>query len=149
MEEQTKTHEFFMQKALNLALQAYDEGEVPVGAILVHNNMIIGKGYNQVERLRDATAHAEMIAITSAAEYLNSKYLIDCTLYVTLEPCLMCGGALVWSQVPKIVYGASDENNGCISTAKHLFPKKVQIENGYLQEACQEILLQFFREKRA
>ena len=122
-----KTHESFMKKALALAEQAKEEGEVPVGAVIVYKNIVIGKGYNQTEKLKDATAHAEMIAITAAAEYLNSKYLKNCTLYVSLEPCLMCGGALMWSQLDHIVYGAADKERGCISTSKHLLPIKTNI----------------------
>jgi len=148
MKDEQKKHELFMQKAFQLAQQARDEGEIPVGAVVVYNNVVIAKGYNQTERLNDATAHAEMIAITAASEYLNSKYLKDCTLYVTLEPCIMCGGAASWSQVPNIIYGANDEQKGAFSTAKHLLPKKTKIQGGILKDICQEILLQFFEEKR-
>ncbi|MCD8529228.1 MAG: nucleoside deaminase [Chitinophagales bacterium] len=137
-----------MKQALLLAKQAYDEGEIPIGALVVYKNQIIAKGYNQTECLKDATAHAEMIAITAASEYLNSKYLKDCTLYVTLEPCLMCGGALFWSQVPHIVYGAKDEQKGCISLHKNTFIKKTHIIGGVLEQECKELVLQFFKEKR-
>ena len=143
-----KTHEAYMKKAFDLAMQAKEEGEVPVGALVVYNNMIIGKGYNQTEKLKDATAHAEMIAITAAAEFLNSKYLKNCTLYVTLEPCLMCGGALMWSQIDQIVYGAKDKERGCISTKHHLLPKKTKIIGGILEEACGNVVKEFFQEKR-
>lgn len=148
MKDEQKKHELFMHKAFQLAEQAREEGEIPVGAVVVHNNIIIGKGYNQTERLNDATAHAEMIAITAAAEYLNSKYLKNCTLYITLEPCLMCGGAATWSQVPHIIYGAADPQKGCFSNNMHLMPKKTIVQGGVLEEICKEIVLQFFEEKR-
>lgn len=142
-------HETFMRKALALADQAREEGEVPVGAIVVYQNKIIAKGYNQTEKLKDATAHAEMIAITAAAEFLNSKYLKNCTLYVSLEPCLMCGGALMWSQVETIVYGASDLERGCFSTSKHLLPQKTKVFDGVLEAECSALVKEFFQEKRA
>lgn len=144
-----KTHETFMKKAFDLALQAKEEGEIPVGALVVYNNMIIGKGYNQSEKLKDATAHAEMIAITAAAEFLNSKYLKQCTLYVTLEPCLMCGGAMMWSQVAQIVYGAKDSERGCFSTEHHLLPKRTHIVAGIMEAECSTIMKDFFMEKRS
>jgi len=143
-----KTHEFFMQKALELAQQAKDEGEVPIGAIVVSGEKIIGKGYNQVEKLSDATAHAEMIAITAASDYLNSKYLKKCTLYVTVEPCVMCGGALKWAQIDKIVYGTKEENFGFFTEKIIGLPKKVEVISGVLEEECKEIILQFFKELR-
>lgn len=143
-----KTHEFFMQKALELAQQAKDEGEVPIGAIVVSGEKIIGKGYNQVEKLSDATAHAEMIAITAASDYLNSKYLKKCTLYVTVEPCVMCGGALKWAQIDKIVYGTKEENFGFFTEKINGLPKKVEVISGVLEEECKEIILQFFKELR-
>lgn len=143
-----KAHEYFMKKALDLAKQAYSENEVPIGAIIVSNEKIIGKGYNQVEKLTDATAHAEMLAITAASDYLNSKYLKKCTLYVTVEPCLMCGGALKWSQIDKIVYGASEEKFGYFSNKSKGIPKNVEIISGVLEEECSELILSFFKEKR-
>lgn len=143
-----KTDEFFMQKALELAQQAKEEGEVPVGAIVVIGEKIIGKGYNQVEKLGDATAHAEMIAITAAADYLNSKYLKNCRLYVTIEPCVMCGGALKWSQISKIIYGAKEENFGFFSGEVKGLPSKVEVVSGVMEEECKEIILQFFKERR-
>lgn len=149
MIETLKTHESFMKIALDLAEQAKEEGEVPVGAVIVYKNMVIGKGYNQTEKLKDATAHAEMIAITAAAEYLNSKYLKNCTLYVSLEPCLMCGGAAMWSQLEHIVFGATDTERGCISTGKHLLPKKTKIITGILEEQCSSLVKQFFLDKRS
>jgi len=144
-----KGHEYYMQKALDLAKIAFSENEVPIGAIIVANEKIIGKGYNQVEKLTDATAHAEMLAITAASDFLNSKYLKKCTLYVTIEPCLMCGGALKWAQIDKIVYGASEEKYGYFSNHSKGIPKKVEIVAGVLKNECAELMLQFFENKRA
>lgn len=143
-----KTHEYFMEQALKLAHQAKEEGEVPIGAVVVSGDRIIGKGYNQVEKLGDATAHAEMIAITAAADFLNSKYLKKCTLYVTVEPCVMCGGALKWSQIDKIVYGAKEDSFGFFSEEVKGLPKKVEVISGVLKEECQDLILQFFKELR-
>jgi len=145
---QAKSHDYFMKKAIELAKQAYEENEVPIGAVIVSNERIIGKGYNQVEKLGDATAHAEMIAITAAADFLNSKYLKNCTLYVTVEPCVMCGGALKWSQINKIVYGAKEEKFGFFSEKIKGLPKKVEIVSGVMQEECSELMLTFFKERR-
>jgi len=143
-----KTDEYFMQKAFELAKQAYAENEVPIGAIVVSGEKIIGKGYNQVEKLKDATAHAEMLAITAASDYLNSKYLKNCTLYVTVEPCVMCGGALKWSQIDKIVYGTEEENFGFFSKKIKGFPKKVEVITGVHKKECKELILNFFKERR-
>ena len=143
-----KTHEKFMKLALQLAKQAYEEDEVPIGALVVCKNQIIGKGYNQVQKLKDATAHAEMLAITAAAQYLNSKYLKNCTLYVTIEPCIMCAGALKWSQIEQIVYGATEEKMGFESKQIDIFPKKTQITQGILADECKALMQQFFQEKR-
>ena len=148
MQQSENKHEHYMQKAFALAQQAFEEGEVPVGAVVVYNNRIIGKGYNQCERLKDATAHAEMIAITAASEFLNSKYLKDCILYVTLEPCMMCGGAIYWSQLNHIIYGASDPQKGCLSANKNLFGKKTNWISGILKESCSELINQFFSLQR-
>src|ERR1043165_9620694 len=114
--------EYYMQQALKEAQQAFDDGEVPVGAVVVLNNRIIARGYNQVEKLNDPTAHAEIIALTSAFHYLGSKYLPDAALYVTVEPCLMCAGALYWSKIGRIVYGAPDEKNGYKRVAQSVSP---------------------------
>jgi tRNA(adenine34) deaminase len=141
------TDEYFMKLALVEAQKAFDEGEVPVGAIVVCNNQIIGKGYNLTERLNDVTAHAEMQAITAAANYLGAKYLIDCTLYVTLEPCVMCGGALFWSQVSKVVFGASDEKRGYQQAGNHLHPK-TQIIKGVMEAECSQLVKTFFKQLR-
>lgn len=139
-----KTDEYYMQKALELAQQAFDENEVPIGAIIVCGEKIIGKGYNQVEKLNDPTAHAEMIALSAANQYFNSKYLKNSTLYVTVEPCIMCGGAAKWAHIDKIVYGTPDENFGFFSNTEKLLPSKTQIISGVLAEQCQAILLRFF-----
>lgn len=139
----------FMRKAYNLALQAFDEDEVPVGAVVVCENRIIGTGYNQVERLKDVTAHAEMIAITAACEYLGAKYLPECTLYVTLEPCAMCAGVIHWSQVSKVVYGASDPKKGFSRYEPPMLIDKVQVENGMMSEDCSLLLKEFFAKKRS
>ena len=139
--------EYFMQFALKEAQKAFDEGEVPVGAIVVSNNKIIGKGYNLTERLNDVTAHAEMQAITAAANYLGAKYLIDCTLYVTVEPCVMCGGALYWSQISKVVYGTNDEKRGCTKIGD-IFHPKTEVIKGVLEQECAELMKSFFKNLR-
>lgn len=138
---------YFMNLALKEAQKAFDEGEVPVGAIVVCENKVIGKGYNLTERLKDVTAHAEMQAITAAANYLGAKYLWDCTLYVTLEPCIMCGGALFWSQVSKVVYGASDDKRGYQRAGNTLHPKTT-IVKGVMEEECATLLKTFFQKLR-
>jgi tRNA(adenine34) deaminase len=144
------THEQYMQKALEEAKKAFDEGEVPVGAIVVINSRIIARGYNQVEKLNDPTAHAEMIALTSAFNFLGSKYLPDATLYVTVEPCLMCAGALYWSKIEHIVWGAGDEKNGHkrVTGPNWPFHPKAQIITDVLKEECAELMKAFFRDKR-
>lgn len=141
------TDAYFMQMALKEAQKAFDEGEVPVGAIVVCNNAIIGKGYNLTEKLNDVTAHAEMQAITAAANYLGAKYLNECTMYITLEPCVMCGGALYWSQIGKIVFGASDEKRGYLKAGNFLHPK-TQVVSGVLELECAELLKLFFKQLR-
>ncbi|MGZ3846440.1 MAG: tRNA adenosine(34) deaminase TadA [Flavisolibacter sp.] len=142
--------EHFMRQALVQAQIAFDEDEVPIGAVVVINNKIIARGYNQVEKLQDPTAHAEIIALTSAFNYLGSKYLIDATLYVTIEPCLMCAGALYWSKIGRIVYGAADEKNGYLRIAKdnNPFHPKTELVKGVLQEECAELIKTFFKQKR-
>lgn len=142
------TPEYFMRKALTEAQKAYDEDEIPVGAVIVANNQIIAKAYNQTERLQDVTAHAEMLAITAASDYLGTKYLTDCTLYVTLEPCPMCAGALAWSQIGKIVFAASDVKKGFSLINNPLLHPKTIIEKGILEYESQELLQRFFRERR-
>lgn len=140
--------EHFMQLALNEAKQAASEDEVPVGAIIVANGKIIGKGYNQTERLKDVTAHAEMLAITAAANYLNAKFLESCTLYVTLEPCPMCAAALRWARIGKIVYAADDEKYGFSTVSKNLLHPKTVVKTGVLQHECAGLITQFFQSKR-
>ena len=141
------TDEYFMKKALYEAQLAYDRHEIPVGALIVIENKIIAKAHNLTEMLNDVTAHAEMQAITSAAHYLGGKYLKGCTLYVTLEPCQMCAGALNWSQITKVVFGASDPQKGYKKLEATLHPKTLVV-SGILENECSEILLRFFSEKR-
>ncbi|MFT5892249.1 MAG: tRNA(adenine34) deaminase [Dokdonia sp.] len=138
---------YFMKRALVEAETAYELGEIPVGAVVVANNKIIARAHNLTERLTDVTAHAEMQAITAAANYLGGKYLHKCTLYVTLEPCQMCAGALYWSQIDRIVYGATDEQRGCKVMGTTLHPK-TKIEGGILAAASQSLMKRFFVEKR-
>ncbi len=138
---------YFMKKAIQEAELAFDKGEIPVGAIIVIEDRIIARAHNLTELLNDVTAHAEMQAITAAANFLGGKYLHNCTLYVTLEPCQMCAGALYWSQISKIVYGATDPHRGCGVLGTKLHPKTV-IEGGVLEEEASELLKRFFIEKR-
>lgn len=138
---------YFMKRALQEAEAAFEKGEVPVGAVVVVKNQIIARAHNLTETLNDVTAHAEMQAITSAANYIGGKYLIDCTLYVTLEPCQMCAGALFWSQISKIVYGARDEKRGCVAMETQLHPKTEMI-GGVLEAETSQLLKRFFVEKR-
>jgi len=138
---------YFMKRALQEAEEAYSQGEVPIGAIIVAKNQIIARTHNLTETLNDVTAHAEMQAITSAANHIGGKYLKDCTLYVTIEPCQMCAGALFWSQISKIVYGARDEQRGCIAMGTKLHPK-TKMTGGILEEECATLLKRFFIEKR-
>lgn len=138
---------YFMRKALDEAQRAYDLDEVPVGAVIVADNQIIAKGHNLTEQLNDVTAHAEMQSITSAAEFLGGKYLKKCTLYVTLEPCVMCAGALNWSQISKIVYGAKDERRGALRYENILHPT-TEIVGGVLADECSELMKSFFKSKR-
>ncbi|WP_374959879.1 nucleoside deaminase [Gilvibacter sp.] len=138
---------YFMKKALQEAQEAYRQGEIPVGAVVVAGGTIIARAHNLTETLTDVTAHAEMQAITAAANYLGGKYLHDCTLYVTIEPCQMCGGALYWSQISRIVYGARDMERGCINLNTKLHPK-TKITGGILEEEAASLMKQFFIEKR-
>ena len=138
---------YFMKMALQEAEEAYDKGEIPIGAVIVANNQIIARGHNLTETLNDVTAHAEMQTITAAANYLGGKYLIDCTLYVTIEPCQMCAGALFWSQISNIVYGARDEQRGCINMNTKLHPK-TKMSGGVLAAEASQLLKQFFKERR-
>lgn len=138
---------YFMKRALVEAQAAYEQGEIPVGAVIVVNNTIIARAHNLTERLTDVTAHAEMQAITAAANYLGGKYLHKCTLYVTLEPCQMCAGALYWSQIDRIVYGATDVQRGCKVLGTTLHPK-TEMVGGVLAKESQALLKRFFVEKR-
>ena len=141
------TDEYFMKKALNEAEIAFEKGEIPVGAVIVVANKIIARSHNLTELLNDVTAHAEIQSITAAANYLGGKYLKDCTLYVTLEPCQMCAGALYWSQISKIVFGARDEQRGFITMGTTLHPKTI-VNHGVLAAECAEIITRFFAKKR-
>jgi len=145
-----ESDEYFMWHALREAQNAFDEDEVPVGAVVVINNKIVARGYNQVEKLNDPTAHAEVLAITSACNFLGSKYLTDASLYVTVEPCLMCCGALYWSKVARVVYGASDAKNGYEHITKNTWPfhPKTQLVKGVLEDECSNLMKQFFKAKR-
>ncbi len=139
----------FMQQALKEAQCAYENGEVPVGAVIVCENRIIARAHNQTEQLTDVTAHAEILAITAASHYLGSKYLPTCTLYVTLEPCVMCAGALAWAQLGRLVYGASDDKRGfMLFGGKQLLHPKTKVEAGVLQKESMTLLKAFFRSKR-
>jgi tRNA(adenine34) deaminase len=140
--------EQFMRAALAEAHKAFDRQEVPVGAVVVCNDIIIARAHNLTETLKDPTAHAEMQAITSATNWLGGKYLSDCTIYVTLEPCAMCAGALGWSQVLALVYGASDENKGYNTISQSLLHPKTKVESGILEKECRELLKKFFKNKR-
>lgn len=141
------TDEYFMKKALQEAELAFEKGEIPVGAIIVIDNKIIARSHNLTELLNDVTAHAEMQSITAAANFLGGKYLIGCTLYVTLEPCQMCAGALYWSQISKIVYGASDENRGFMALGTKLHPKTIVV-SGVLANEASHLMKHFFTRKR-
>lgn len=144
----SKEDDYYMKLALMEAENAFRKDEVPVGAVLVTNGQVIARGHNNVELLTDATAHAEMQIITSAANTIGGKYLNDCTLYVTLEPCVMCAGALYWSQISRIVYGASDPKRGALRFGQDLFHPKTQIIGGVLEHECASLIKAFFEQKR-
>ena len=141
------THEYFMKMALQQAQEAYEQDEVPIGCVVVSNDRVIAKSHNLTETLNDVTAHAEMQAITSAANYLGGKYLIDCSLYVTMEPCVMCCGALNWAQISKVVIGARDEQRGFINKNISLHPK-TELITGILEMECSELVKEFFKNRR-
>lgn len=145
--DQLETDQAMMRKALDEAMRAYEAGEVPVGAVIVASGRVIARAHNLTERLSDVTAHAEMQAITAAAHYLGGKYLKGCTLYVTLEPCMMCAGALAWAQIDRVVYGASDPGRGGLSHPGALHPK-TQLTSGVLAEDCASLLQNFFAQRR-
>lgn len=140
--------DYFMKQALREAKVAYEEGEVPIGAVVVCGNQIIARAHNKTEHLKDVTAHAEIMALTAASDYLGSKYLNECTLYVTLEPCIMCAGALSWAQLGKIVYGASDDKAGFMRYGKELLHPKTKVEFGIMFDECSTLLKRFFAAKR-
>ncbi len=140
--------EHFMRQALKEAELAFEKGEIPVGAIVVTQNRIIARAHNLTEQLKDVTAHAEMLALTAAANYLDSKYLQQCTLYVTLEPCVMCAGALQWAQLERVVYGAPDDKRGFMRFGKTLLHPKTKIEYGILMEESRKLLKTFFAARR-
>lgn len=146
-----ESDEYYMRQAIKEAKKAYDEGEVPIGAIMVMQDKIITRACNQVEKLNDSTAHAEIIALTSAYNYLGAKYLPDATLYVTIEPCLMCAGALYWGKIGKIVYAAPDVKNGfsaCLATNKSPFHPKTEVVTGVCQDECALLMKEFFKARR-
>ncbi|MCC7224887.1 MAG: nucleoside deaminase [Chitinophagales bacterium] len=147
----TTDHAHFMRQALNEAQRAFEDDEIPVGAVVVCQNRIIARAHNQTERLTDVTAHAEMLALTAAAHHLGAKYLPDCTLYVTLEPCTMCGGALYWAQIGTVVFGANDDKRGYrrwqYQQASILHPKTKVITN-ILADECSQVIQRFFAQKR-
>ncbi len=143
--------EYFMDKAYQLALQAAEEGEIPVGAVVVCEQKIIARGYNQTEKLIDVTAHAEMLALTAAFNYFGAKYLPDCTLYVTLEPCTMCAGALFWAQIGRVVYGARDEKRGyslLTGSGNQVLHPRTNLTTGVLAEPCSRLVKDFFKKLR-
>lgn len=142
------SHEYFMGQALKEAQKALEEDEIPVGAIVVCQNKIIGKGHNQTEKLNDVTAHAEMLAITAATNYLGAKFLDECTLYVTLEPCLMCAGAIFWARPKRLVFGAHDTKRGFMKQGNELLHPKTLLSSGVLEAECASLIKGFFKKKR-
>jgi tRNA(adenine34) deaminase len=140
--------EYFMKEAIREAKNAFTEDEVPIGCVIVWKDRIIARAYNRTEQLKDFTAHAEMQAFTSASDYLNSKYLNECTLYVTLEPCAMCSGASFWTQIGKIVYGATDKKRGISALSNRILHPKTQVIGGVMEDECASILGDFFQNKR-
>ena len=140
--------EYYMRQALQEARMAYDEEEIPVGAVVVSGDRIIARAHNNTERLHDVTAHAEMLAFTAAANMLDAKYLTDCTLYVTLEPCAMCAGAAGWTQVGRIVYGAADPKRGFERLGRGMLHPKTTVVSGVLKEECEGLMKDFFKKKR-
>jgi tRNA(adenine34) deaminase len=147
MHKETKD-EHYMRQALKEAQKAFGMDEVPVGAVIVANDIVIARAHNLTERLNDVTAHAEMQAFTSASNYLGGKYLDECTLYVTIEPCVMCAGASQWAQLGKIVFGARDEKKGFMKMSKQILHPKTKLVSGVLEEECAELMIEFFRKKR-
>jgi tRNA(adenine34) deaminase len=144
------TDEYFMMQAIKEAKKAYEEGEIPIGAVVVLNEKIIARGHNMTERLNDPTAHAEMIALTSAFSSLGGKYLTTAAIYITVEPCLMCSGALYWSKIKRVIYGAEDEKNGYKKTVNGNWPfhPKTELVHGILKGDCAKLMIDFFKDKR-
>lgn len=147
-EEQISKDKFYMQRALDEARQAYKEGEIPIGAVIVCRDKVIARAHNLTETLNDVTAHAEMQAITMAANELGGKYLEDCTLYVTVEPCIMCSGALGWSQIKRVVFGCCDDKRGFRIYAPKALHPKANVIGGVLEAECKKLMQQFFKERR-
>lgn len=141
--------EVYMKEALREAQKALEQGEVPIGAVIIAGGRIIGRGHNLTERLNDVTAHAEMQAFTAAANYVGGKYLRDCTLYVTIEPCMMCAGAAYWTQIGRIVFGARDEKRGFSMFSSKVLHPRTTVTNGVLEPECAALVTSFFRNKRA
>lgn len=147
-DEQTKKDEEYMHRALDEARRAFDDDEIPIGAVIVCGGRIISRSHNLTEMLHDVTAHAEMQAITAGADLLGGKYLKDCTLYVTVEPCVMCAGAIGWAQISRVVYGAADEKRGYTRFAPHALHPKTTVSTGILEKECRELMQSFFAKKR-
>lgn len=148
MENTLQTDEKYMRLAINEAQKAFESDEVPVGAVIVAGGRVVGRGHNLVETLTDVTAHAEVQAITAASETLGGKYLQDCTIYVTVEPCVMCAGALAWSQIGRIVYGASDPKRGYSRFGKELLHPRTEVVSGVLAAECEKLMVDFFAKLR-
>ena len=148
MNQNQSDDEKYMRMALAEARRAYEANEVPIGAVIVSRGQVIARGHNLTETLTDVTAHAEMQAITSATNMLGGKYLVDCTLYVTVEPCLMCAGALGWSQISRVVYGAADDKRGYHTFCSNPFHRKTVVQGGLLADECAAIMTDFFKKKR-
>lgn len=148
MEINLLSDEYFMRIALAEAQKAFDADEIPVGAIVVCKGQVIARAHNMTEKLNDVTAHAEMIAFTAASNFLNSKYLPECTMYVTLEPCIMCAGASFWAQIGSLVYGAADEKRGYLKISSAVIHPRTLVKGGVMAEECGQLLIDFFRKKR-
>lgn len=148
MDLQPYSEAYFMRQALEEARLAFEEGEIPIGAVVVCRGQIIARAHNEVERLKDPTAHAELLAITAATEYVGGKFLSDCQLYVTVEPCVMCAGALFWARLGEIIYGAGEEKFGYRHYAPDIFPRRAKVRGGVLSEEAAELMCSFFATRR-
>lgn len=149
MAEDVFSDEYFMRIALRLAIQAFEEDEIPIGAVVIAGGQkVIGKGYNQTEKLNDVTAHAEMLALTAASNSLGAKYLTECAIYVTIEPCPMCAAAIAWAQIPLVIYGAGDIKKGFSHYKPSLLHPKTHVKKGILEKECAALMKTFFKEKR-